>query len=380
MKNTKPIKTTKTELPISGKLPRHQPRKQTYFVNRHGGVRDKRPPIDKVLAKLPDAKTIGPNQWKANCPCPDCHDTGQHLNVYLITAGKGQKLNDGDVVVRCYHAGQEGGCTVAEILDAMGLEIRDLYAQDADADKEPAARKPVAVHREAPIHRTLGKTAPPPTGKLRTAADAKRDFATMATRFRAAMSVAKLYDLAEELNVSAASLRCLHVGLMSFGYTFPEFNGAGEVVGIGIRKFNGEKLMMPGSGRGIYIPRGWYTRSDPILLVEGASDTAAATMLGFAALGRSDCSSGAKLLAEAILTGADGYDPDGVQPERVVVLGENDAKPDGRWPGKTGAIKVANELAWHLGRPVHWALPEKAKDLRAWVTALKEKERRHVQG
>jgi len=63
-----------------------------------------------------------------------------------------------------------------------------------------------------------------------------------------------------------------------------------------------------------------------------------------------------------------------------MVMGENDAKPDGRWPGKTGAVKVAEELSWHLGRLVHWALPDKAKDLRAWVVALKEKERAHANG
>ena len=139
--------------------------------------------------------------------------------------------------------------------------------------------------------------------------------------------------------------------------------------------------MVPGSRRGIYIPEGWWDRNDPVLVVEGASDVAAATMMGFAALGRPDCSSGAKLLAEAILSGADGHNPNGVLLERdVVVMAENDAKPDGRWPGKTGAMKVAKELSWHLGRPVRWALPDKAKDLRAWVAALQQKERARAKG
>ena len=366
--------------PKSGKLAKDQPRQRTYFVEKHGvdRSRDTRPPIDKVLAALPDAQEIGPDHWTANCPCKGCHDTGQHLNIYVVTGGKGQKLNDGDVVLRCYHAGQECGCTVPEILDALGLEMADIYAHDTDETKSPACRKPAVPRRESPLYKTLGKTVPLALGELRTAPDAARTWAPMVKRFQASLSKEKLQELADELGVTTASLECLHVGMTNLGYTFPEFNGAGEVVGVSLRMFEGGKCMLLGSHRGIYIPQGWYTRNDPVLLVEGASDVAAATMLGFAALGRPDCSSGAKLLAEAILTGADGYDPD-VQTERaVVVMGENDMKPDGRWPGKTGAMRVAKELAWHLGRPVQWALPDKVKDLREWATVLKQKELHHA--
>ena len=260
----------------------------------------------------------------------------------------------------------------------MGLQMSDLFAQGADAIKHPTCCKPSAPRRKAPLYQTLGKTVPLKPGDLRTSPYADRDWATIVERFRASLPRPKLKAVADELGLTPESLECLYIGLSNIGFTFPEFNGAGEVVGVSVRTITGGKLMLPGSRRGIYIPRGWYARSDPILLVEGASDVAAATMLGFAALGRPDCSSGAKLLAEAILTGADGYDPDGVVAERgVVVMGENDAKPDGRWPGKAGAEKVAKELAWNLGWPVTWALPDKAKDLRAWVAALTQKERTH---
>ena len=363
----------------NGKLPRRQPREQTFLPEHSGRTNDTRPPIKKVLSALKNYRKAGPDQWVACCPCPDCHDTSEHLHVYRIADGKGQKLNDGDVVLRCYHAGNEGGCTVAEIVEALGLQMGDLFALGPDAAKPPALRKAVTPRREAPLYTTLGKTAPPPSGDLRTADGAERDWAAMVKQHQLSLTKQTLKELATELGVTPQSLSCLHIGLTRLGFTFPEFNGAGEVVGISVRRFDGDKLMLPGSRRGIYIPQGWYGRRDPVLLVEGASDVAAATMLGFAALGRPDCSSGAKMLAEAILTGVDGYDPDGILVERkVVVMGENDAKPDGRWPGKTGAIKVAEELSWHLGRPVSWALPDTAKDLRAWVAALKQAEQHHA--
>ena len=374
----KPSKATNAK---SGKLSRLEPRPQTYFMEQHGGRGRDGKPLEKVLAALKNYREVGPNQWVANCPCPDCHDTGEHLNVYLVADGRGQKLNNGDVVLRCYHAGCDGGCTLNEIVDALGLQMRDLFARGPDDGKRPVCGTPAVPRREAPLYKTLGKTAPPRPGTLCTAPDAERDWATMVQRFRTSLTKHDLRSLVEKLGVTPASLNCLDIGITTSGYTFPEFNGVGEVVGISLRTFTGDKCMLPGSRRGIYIPQGWWDRSDPLLVVEGASDVAAATMMGFAALGRPDCSSGAKQLAEVILTGAYGHDPKGVLFERnVVVMGENDAKPDGRWPGKTGAVKVAEELSWHLGRPVPWALPGKAKDFRAWAIALKQKERTHAKG
>ena len=59
-------------------------------------------------------------------------------------------------------------------------------------------------------------------------------------------------------------------------------------------------------------------------------------------------------------------------PRPVVVVGENDRKPDGLWPGRDGAEGVANRLADVLPDwSVRWALPpEQYKDARAWVVDL----------
>ncbi|MGL6074029.1 MAG: hypothetical protein ACRC8S_07700, partial [Fimbriiglobus sp.] len=49
---------------------------------------------------------------------------------------------------------------------------------------------------------------------------------------------------------------------------------------------------------------------------------------------------------------------------------ENDRKPDGSWPGRDGAQRVAESLTRDLGRKVRWVMPpEDAKDVRDWMTA-----------
>jgi hypothetical protein len=51
----------------------------------------------------------------------------------------------------------------------------------------------------------------------------------------------------------------------------------------------------------------------------------------------------------------------------VWVLGENDAKPDGQWPGRDGALQTSRLLMTRLQRPFQWALPGgQSKDLRSW--------------
>ena len=52
----------------------------------------------------------------------------------------------------------------------------------------------------------------------------------------------------------------------------------------------------------------------------------------------------------------------------VLVVGENDGKADGSWPGRDGAKAVAQQLAGHWDATVSWTLPPLGtKDVRAWV-------------
>jgi hypothetical protein len=175
-------------------------------------------------------------------------------------------------------------------------------------------------------------------------------------------------ELAEALGLPEATL----TQLPGLGYlpddphgacfTFPEEDGAGRLVGIVRRYADGRKRAMPGSRRGLTVPAGWRERPGPVFLPEGASDVLALTALGLAGVGRPAASGGLDFLTELLRTLP--------QDRPLIVLGENDRKPDGTWPGRVGANRTAESLARRLGRPVAWTLPpDEAKDARAWVLA-----------
>jgi hypothetical protein len=188
-------------------------------------------------------------------------------------------------------------------------------------------------------------------------------------QYKGALSKRSLAELSAELGVTPAALRALHVGLCFTArgprFTFPEFDGQGRVVGIATRAPDGSKKVIAGSKRGVYLPLGWRDRPSPILIVEGASDCAALTPMGLAAIGRPSATGGVDYLAEALANISDN--------RLIVVVGELDAKSDGRWPGREAAEKVARQLAAQLGRPVRWALPpDQAKDTREWLRRQRE--------
>ena len=202
------------------------------------------------------------------------------------------------------------------------------------------------------------------------------DWAADAERFAAALSEERLLRLADELRVDPEALRAIGTGwagpddlrrLRAGGagwqddypagaYVFPERDGCGRVVGLSLRAPDGRKGAPSGSGRGLVVPAGLENLAGPVVVVEGGSDVAAALTLGLAAVGRPSNRGGAAELGE-LLRGRE-----------VLVIGERDKKPDGRWPGREGAVRVATALAraWRL--PVRWTLPpEGAKDVRAWL-------------
>jgi hypothetical protein len=86
------------------------------------------------------------------------------------------------------------------------------------------------------------------------------------------------------------------------------------------------------------------------------SDTATLLAHGLSAIGRPSSKGGAKILANLL------QDID----REIIVIGENDQKSDGGWPGRDGAQAVAQELADRLKRDIQWALPPNgSKDVRA---------------
>src|SRR5262249_37217076 len=141
---------------------------------------------------------------------------------------------------------------------------------------------------------------------------------------------------------------------------FPERDAAGRLIGILKRLPDGQKRMHPGSRRGLTMPGGWADEEGPLFLVEGPSDTLALVACGLSALGRSSNAGGAEHLVPLLARLS--------RPRPVVVVGENDAKPDGSWPGRDGAKRLAASLATGLDRIVHVTLPPpEYKDVREWI-------------
>lgn len=167
---------------------------------------------------------------------------------------------------------------------------------------------------------------------------------------------AMVADLARNLRVSEQSLRDIGIVACDGVPAFPERDSDGVVLGYCRRMPNGAKRVRKNESRGIYITAKLPELPDPVLIVEGASDTAAALTMGLTAVGRPNARGGADALATLL-------------PRRdIIVVGERDQKRNGSWPGCAGAIAVAQKLADAWRKPVRWALPpEGAKDVREFT-------------
>lgn len=185
----------------------------------------------------------------------------------------------------------------------------------------------------------------------------------------------KRAETAKTLGVSVVSLWALRAGI-GWDYngteftSFPSRDACCKVTGITRRYADGTKKTLAGtSNSGVFVPSNWWQASGPVIIVEGASDVAALTTHGFPALGRPSNVGGARIISAYLSRRARG--------RRVVVIGENDRKPDRPgtvdgckkdcpgcawcWPGRDGAVRVARSLG------VEWRMiPSEFKDVRQW--------------
>lgn len=171
----------------------------------------------------------------------------------------------------------------------------------------------------------------------------------------------KTRELAEALGVAWYALDDIKCGWNGSEWTLPERNHAELFVGINRRFADGSKVCMVGSRRGLICSDAWTEYPGPVLIVEGASDTSAGITMGLSTIGRPNNTGGGAYLV-SLLRATDAT---------IVVMGENDRKDDGRWPGKEGAVAVAGKLRKHLlGRKILVRMPlDGAKDLRGWLNA-----------
>lgn len=228
-------------------------------------------------------------------------------------------------------------------------------------------------------HRSVGRLSPisPPPVSSKTLEEVHETAV-------ASMTSQRRSSLAIELGLPESVLSELAIGWsdtarhhadrdITGAYVFPEYNGQGFMVGTSYR-FPADRLvgLIDESGktvsnksgparlrRGLVLPLNYKEMSDPVLAVEGASDVLAGRAVGLSVIGRPSNTGGVEFIAQIC------------QHRRVIILGENDRKPDGRWPGKEGAETVASRLETTWGRPVPVAFPpENIKDLRDWVRLL----------
>jgi hypothetical protein len=182
-----------------------------------------------------------------------------------------------------------------------------------------------------------------------------------AERCKRRLTQVRLEALARQLKVTTKSLQDLDVDWSEddHAYTFPERDGAGNIIGL-LRRFrDGTKRVIKRSRRGLYLPRGWQDSFGPLYIPEGASDVAALLSHGLRAVGRPSCTGGVRYLCDLLIGTAD----------EILVVGENDRKEDGRWPGRDGAKKVAATLAGKLGSRVRSTMPPDGyKDVREYLT------------
>ena len=97
------------------------------------------------------------------------------------------------------------------------------------------------------------------------------------------------------------------------------------------------------------------TGEGKVLVVEGMSDVAAAHDLGFTGVGRPSNTGGQDIVMEL------------VRGRETIVMGENDEKATGHWPGRDGMVATFATVR-KVTPAAKMLLPPKAiKDLRAWV-------------
>ena len=278
-------------------------------------------PVHGVLEQLRGVRSTGDGQWQACCPAHE--DRNPSLSISIG--------DEGHVLLHCHV-----GCAFASVVNALRLEPRDLFAENGNGHR--------ALHRKG--NGNAKRKLPPPDRRAET------------QRYAAAMTAELAQELADDLGLPVGVLEDLDTGWCKTrsSWSFPEYDATGRVIGVLYRNREGRKVAGKGDKRGVTVPKSLATLPDPVLIVEGASDVLACLSMGLAAVGRPFNSGGADVLATLLRNRA------------VRVLGENDRKPDGAWPGRAGAVQVATELARLWGRPVTWAMPPGgSKDIRVWL-------------
>lgn len=185
-------------------------------------------------------------------------------------------------------------------------------------------------------------------------------------------------DHPEALRRFAAAMRLPEAIILGFGQVYyiardskgeeclivPERDYRGATVGLSKRNLNGDKQTISGGHRGLTIPNNLQEllhRQKVLCICEGQSDAMILNAMGIPYIGRPSNVGGLTATID-LLTSID-------LPRdlRIIVLGENDEKENGIWPGRDGVRKFGTELAKVIRRTILGAFPPAGiKDVRDW--------------
>lgn len=84
-------------------------------------------PAERLLERLERVKKTRPDRWQARCPAHD--DRSPSL---AISANP-----DGTILIRCW-----AGCSAADIVAALGLQLRDLFPSKFNPNESSRGRPP----------------------------------------------------------------------------------------------------------------------------------------------------------------------------------------------------------------------------------------------
>jgi len=83
--------------------------------------------MDRLLSRLEGVRRTGDGKWIARCPAHA--DKSPSLSV--------RDVGDGRTLVHCF-----GGCAVADVVGALGMQLAELFPPRAPADGHRARREP----------------------------------------------------------------------------------------------------------------------------------------------------------------------------------------------------------------------------------------------
>jgi len=231
-------------------------------------------PIDRVLERLDMVKSAGAQAWTARCPA---HDDGSPS----LSVGIG---DEGRVLLHCH-----AGCTFAEVLSALGLEVGDAFARDGGLSAEQRLRmaeiKIEQIERKQKEH------------EERLSAIEKLQRSQVHLLYHRALTADKrslwynegIYDEAIDKFLLGWASRC-PTASFSQSVTMPVFDKNNDLVNIRHRLLtpgdNGKYRPQAGNlGTCLYNAPILNSSHDRLLILEGEKKTIVFDQFGYAAVG-----------------------------------------------------------------------------------------------